>query len=73
MTLDELQQIKDSLNKGVMIHKGKWLEVLDKAIDGESRLRAIAEVFDTIVAVDAYDEHGNDFHIDFDKVRMNLP
>lgn len=32
MTLQELQQIKDSLSQGVMIHKGKWIEVLDAAI-----------------------------------------
>lgn len=32
MTLQELQQIKDSLSQGVMIHKGKWLEVLEWAI-----------------------------------------
>lgn len=36
MTLDELKQIKDSLSQGVMIHKGKWLEVLDAAIEGKS-------------------------------------
>lgn len=33
MTLQELQQIKDSLSQGVMIHKGKWLEVLEWAIE----------------------------------------
>lgn len=35
MTLDELKQIKDSLSQGVMIHKGKWLEVLDAAIEAK--------------------------------------
>lgn len=33
MTLNELQQIKDSLDKGVMIHKGKLVEVLEWAIE----------------------------------------
>lgn len=33
MTLEELKQIKDSLSQGVMIHKGKWIEVLDTAIE----------------------------------------
>lgn len=34
MTLEELQKIKDSLSQGVMIHKGRWLVVLDAAIEG---------------------------------------
>ena len=33
MQLEELQQIKDSLSQGVMIHKGKWIEVLEWAIE----------------------------------------
>lgn len=34
MTLEELKQIKDSLDKGVIVSKPSWLEVLDVAIEG---------------------------------------
>lgn len=33
MTLQELQQIKDSLSQGVMIHRKRWLEVLEHAVN----------------------------------------
>lgn len=45
MTLEELKQIKDSLSQGVMIHKGKWLEVLDAAIEGKEPKEIHSERF----------------------------
>ena len=45
MTLQELQQIKDSLSQGVMIHKGKWIEVLDAAIEARQPKEIHSERF----------------------------
>lgn len=45
MKLEDLQQIKDSLSQGVMIHKGKWLEVLDAAIEGKEPKEIHSERF----------------------------
>lgn len=72
MTLEELKQVKKDLDNGIIISKATWARILDQAIDNEDRLNIIAEEFDTIVEVDAWDEHGNDLHINFDVVRMQL-
>jgi len=72
MNLEELQQVKKDLADGIIISKATWAKVLDQAIDNEERLNAITEELDTIVAIDAWDEHGNDLHVDFDLIRMQL-
>lgn len=35
MTLDKLKQIKDSIDKGVIVSKKTWLRVLDAAIEAK--------------------------------------
>jgi len=72
MNLKELQQVKQDLANGIIISRSQWVKVLDQAIDNEQRLDIIADELDTIVSIDAWDEHGNDLHVDFDVIRMQL-
>ena len=45
MKLEELKQIKDSLDKGVIVSKKTWLRVLDAAIEGKQPKEIHSERF----------------------------
>ena len=72
MTLQELEQVKKDLANGIIVSRSQWIKVLEQAIDNEQRLDIIADELDTVFAIDAWDEHGNDLHVDFDVIRMQL-
>jgi hypothetical protein len=70
MTLDELKQIKQSLDNGVIISRSQWVKVLDAAIAAKSfqfgQTYHVPEK--TVLLVDekkagltitGYDQHGN--------------